>query len=213
MRYSLYSNVLTIGALALGLSACNPAMNPSPMPAAYTHHQGNYKSPPGPQAWDIGYNETDHTNDEVMALWHAAGRDLILTLEEQTGITPQDVYLAPPKLDNAFTFSLDHALRAALTERGYRLLPEYYDGVLVLEADSYDPEYKGKMRGYVYNDDLQASEEKPPQKYYKNLVLTLEAFQGGQVGKIEIPNELPLYGYQDKQLYFPVTQGFAEIWR
>lgn len=207
-------NLLVITVSTLALTACDKVlMNPSPMPAAYTYHQENYKAPPAAKAWDLGHDETGETNEEIMALWYAAGHDLLLTLEQETGITAQDVYVAPPKIDNAFTFSLDHALRDALMKKGYKLVPEYYDGVLVLEPDTYDPKYKNKMRSYIYNDNLHEDEEKPPKKHYKNLVLTLEAFQGGLIGKVEIPNELPLYGYKDKQLYFSITQGFAEIWR
>ena len=202
-------------AAALTLAACHPVLNPKFMPAGYTYHSNEYKSPEAHPPWDIGYEYTTEKNAEVLEIWEIAAMDLTDRLESQLALADAPIFLASPDpLDNAFSLSLDHSLRQELRERGYTLETIPTEGSIKLAVSAYDPEFKDKMRSYVYNDAPQKDLPAPPKEVSKDIVLKVDTERDGKpLTIVEDTYNLPLYGYQDRQLYFPLGQEVSEVFR
>lgn len=198
------------------LAACaKPLVNPSYLPAGYTYHHDQYKSPPGPNPWGIGYDYTAAQNAETLDRWREVSINILDKIEFDGDILAQDIFLAPPKLDNAFTQSLDHTIREELRARSYRLVNLPGPDTLILALETYDPEFKDAMRSFIVNGDIKEAERpEPPALTAKELALTARALRADQtLANVEGRYILPLYGYEDKQLYFPISQDLAEVWR
>ncbi len=205
------------------LNACKSVMNPSFLPSGYTYHHDIYKAPPAGEPWHIGYDYSRAENAEILSEWADAASDIINRLEASNAIGGSPIFLSSPHIDNAFSLSLDHALREELRARGYYLAATPEEQATKLAISSYDPEFKDKMRSYDLNDATQDDLPEPPQETHKNLVIKVmglaaqEAEDGTiteqSVTLLEEPYILPLYGYEDEQLYFPLGQKIAEVLR
>ena len=113
---------LGLSATILTLGACKSFMNPTFMPAGYAHHEDNYKAPDGPEAWDIGYDYTRAENAAVLNRWKMVAADLTDKIEQGAPLDAAPIFLSSPTIDNAFTLSLDHALREEFRTRGSKTL-------------------------------------------------------------------------------------------
>jgi len=110
--------IFTFIVLAGGLAGCN--WNPSFMPTGYGHYHGEYKSPPAPEAPDIGYEYSAQDNEELLMAWRYALKDLLLMTRDHK--LPQTVHLVTD-LDKstAFLGSYDYILREGLRFYGHTL--------------------------------------------------------------------------------------------
>ena len=206
--------ILGLSAIALSLNACKSFMAPTFIPSGYTYHHDEYKSPPAENPWGIGYDYIRESNKAMLDDWRDVASDLTDKLESSASLGASPVFLSSPTLDNAFTISLDHALREEFRARGYTLSSLPTPDSMKIEVSSYDPEYKDVMRSYDLNDQIEKDLPEPPKAISKNLVLKVYGLVDGvSTTLVEAPYDLPLYGYQDKQLYFPLTQKIAEVWR
>lgn len=111
------------------LSGCYS--NPSPYAGGYNNH-AYYKSTPGPQADDLGYDYTPSVNDGILKDYERAAADLILLLEQQNAGLPTDLKFLQTKSNHVPTTTMDYALRQELIVRGYNVydakdsgLPEF----------------------------------------------------------------------------------------
>ncbi|MFK7839978.1 MAG: hypothetical protein AB8B83_06565 [Bdellovibrionales bacterium] len=204
----------TLGA-AVALNGCKTVMDPTFVQSGYTYHHKEYKAPPADTAWQIGYDYTRAQNASVLNEWRDVAADLTNKIEAITPLATKPVFLSSPTyLDNAFTLSLDHALREEFRSRGYRLAKIPHEDTIKLQISSYDPAYTNVMRSYKLNDEDQVDLPEPPAEIRRNLVLKVDGMIDGNFATIiEDPYILPLYGYQDEQLYFPLGQNIAEVWR
>jgi len=206
--------LLGISTIALSLNACKSIMDPTFMPSGYTYHHDEYKSPPAGNPWGIGYDYTRESNKAMLDQWRAVASDLTDKLESTASLGASPIFLSSPILDNAFTISLDHALREELRARGYTLSSLPTNESLKIQTSTYDPAYKDVMRSYDLNDQIENDLPAPPKAVSKSLMLKVEGLiDGAQTTLVDAPYDLPLYGYQDEQLYFPLTQKIAEVWR
>lgn len=212
MRIS--TKILGFSAMALSLTACKTFMDPTFLPAGYTYHSDTYKSPPADNPWRIGYDYTREQNEDILNEWRDVAADLTDKLESSAGLGSQAIFLSSPTLDNAFTISLDHALRSEFRARGYTISSVPSTDTMKIAVSSYDPEFKDVMRSYDLNDQTEKDRPEPPEAVRKELILKVDGLiDGVPTTLIESPYVLPLYGYQDKQLYSPLTQAVAEVWR
>lgn len=212
MRIS--TKILSLSAMAFSLTACKTFMDPSFMPSGYTYHHNTYKAPPADNPWGIGYDYTADENAHMLKEWKAVAGDLIDQLETAASLNASPIFLSSPTLDNAFTISLDHALREELRMRGYTLASVPSDDSLKIQVSSYDPEFTDTMRSYHLNDQMDKDLPAPPKPVVKNLVLKIDGLiDGAPTTLAEESYDLPLYGYEDEQLYLPLTQNIAEVWR
>ena len=205
--------LFSLSAATLLIAACDTVMRPSFMPAGYTYHQEAYKSPPNGTPWDIGYEYTHAKNKEVLDQWHFVAADLISQLEETNLLGQAPVHLASPDIDNAFSLSLDHALRSEMRARNYTI--EAFPTVesLKLVVSAYDPEYETNLLSYDYND-IEEGNPEPPELINKDIGILIKAPTPEQdITLVNRIYNLPLYGYQERKRYFPLTQGTAEVWR
>jgi len=150
----------------------------------------------------------------VLNQWKAVAADLTDKIEDVAPLSGAPIFLSSPKLDNAFTLSLDHALREEFRERGYRLASIPSEDTIKLQVSSYDPEFTDVMRSYELNDQEEIDRPEPPAEITKDLILKVDGLVGDTpTTLVQSSYELPLYGYQDEQLYFPLGQNIAEVWR
>lgn len=112
----IYS-ALFLSSFSLALVGC---MNPGPMPRGYVSYDQEYKSAPGVEARDIGYEYTNAENDKVMSDIRQAARDLVEKLDKKLSFGIDKVYLSVPA-NTAFYNGFDHMLRDEMTHRGYLL--------------------------------------------------------------------------------------------
>jgi hypothetical protein len=94
---------------------------PSPMPAGYTYHREEYKSPPAPMAEGIGYDFTLEANKRAVDAWREIGQDLVSRLENTGALTGREIAVIPPLGVDQINNSLYYALNDALAARGYKL--------------------------------------------------------------------------------------------
>ena len=189
MRASFLLLGLTVSVFAL--NGCKAIMNPTFMPSGYTYHQDTYKSPPGPEASSIGYDYNQLKNDEIVQVWLATADEMVGELEKAGNVSAGPVYVTPPRKENAFTQSYDHALRNALRARGYTLLDTPDPQGLILTTGARVVQ-DGTASSYAYRDE---SDE--PASALRDMILTLAAMRGEEkLGTLEGSYTLPTYGYQ-----------------
>ncbi|MDB2682852.1 hypothetical protein N9Z27_01200 [Alphaproteobacteria bacterium] len=129
---------LILSVSILALSGCRTLMDPTFLPTAYTHHQKEYKAPPGPESRHVGYDYSRSKNKQVVGEFINAANDLVTELETQTGLTPQAIFIQNRLRDSAFNNSYDYALREAFRAKGYTLAnaSEVFASRLTFEAIS-----------------------------------------------------------------------------
>jgi len=209
-----FTIILSLSVSAISLNACKTVMDPTFMPSGYTYHHDEYKSPPADKPWAIGYDYSRDENAKILNKWRDVAADLTDQLQETASLAGTPLFLASPDLDNAFSLSLDHALREEFRARGILLVAVPNEETFKLNVTTYDPEFKDVMRSYTLNDEEQKDLPEPPKAVSKKLVVKVDGLVADMTSAlIEETYELPLYGYQDKQLYFPLTQEIAEVWR
>ncbi|MCD8520315.1 MAG: hypothetical protein LRY57_03315, partial [Alphaproteobacteria bacterium] len=94
---------------------------PSPIPAGYTYHHQTYKSPPGPEAEDVGYDFSVAANHKAVQAWRDIASDLLAKLESGYVFQGRDVTVIPPLGVDQMNKSLDYALHDAFVGKGYKL--------------------------------------------------------------------------------------------
>lgn len=209
-----FINSLGLISAIITLNACKTVMDPTFLPSGYTYHHDTYKSPPADKPWSIGYDYSRAENAAILNKWQNVAADVTDQLVATAPLDTMPVFLASPDIDNAFSLSLDHALREEFRSRGYELVAIPSEDAFKIKASTYDPDFKDVMRSYNLNDQTQKDLPEPPKEVSKKLVIKIDGLiDGTPSALVEAPYELPLYGYQDKQLYFPVTQAFSEVWR
>lgn len=205
---------LGLSTAIISLNACKTIMDPTFIPSGYTYHHDVYKSPPADKPWSIGYDYSREENVAILNKWRDVASDLTDKLAEDASLVGAPVFLASPDLDNAFSLSLDHALREEFRARGVMLVAIPNEETFKLKVTTYDPEFKDVMRSYDVNDQTQKDLPEPPKEVSKTLVVKVDGLVADMTAVlVEESYELPLYGYQDRQLYFPLTQSIAEVWR
>lgn len=205
---------LGLSTAIFSLNACKTLMDPTFIPAGYTYHHDVYKSPPADAPWSIGYDYSREENAEVLNKWRNVAADLTDKLEQDASLSGTPVFLASPDLDNAFSLSLDHALREEFRARGFTLAAVPNEETFKINTTVYDPAFKDVMRSYDVNDQTQEDLPEPPKEVSKTLVIKVDGLVADMTAVlVEESYELSLYGYQDKQLYFPLSQSIAEVWR
>ncbi len=206
--------ILGLSSAILALNACKTVMDPTFIPSGYSYHHDLYKSPPADKPWDIGYDYTRDANAEILQKWQMVAADLVDRLQADSAIGATPVFLSSPEIDNAFSLSLDHALREEFRSRNMMLASIPSDESFKIAVSVYDPEFKDRMRSFTLNDEPQIDRPEPPKAVNKTLVIKIIGLVDGMSAPlVEEPYELPLYGYQDAQLYFPLSQKIAEVWR
>ena len=211
MRIS--KTLLSLSAVALSLTACKTSMDPTFVGSGYTYHHENYKAPPGDKPWSIGYDYTHAQNAEVLDKWRAVASDIVTQLEATQMTEDKAIFLSSPALDNAFTISLDHALRSELRSRGYQVVAVPDEEALKIQASIYDQQNRTTFQSHEFNDVIEGNPE-PPKLVNKNLTVKVEGLVAdAPVTLVESIYDLPLYGYQDEQRYSPLAQTIAEVWR
>lgn len=208
------SILLGLSTTILSLNACKTVMDPTFIPSGYAYHQDEYKSPPADNPWHIGYDYTREENAAVLEKWRDVAADITDKLEADSSLAGTPVFLSSPEIDNAFSLSLDHALREEFREREILIASVPSEESFKLAVTAYDPEFKDKMRSYTFNDEIEKDLPEPPKEVTKTLVIKVVGLIDDMSSVlVEEPYELPLYGYEDEQLYLPLTQYVAEVWR
>lgn len=106
-----------LSAMAL-LSGCMGGA--SPMARGYSSYDQVYKSAPGKEASNVGYEYSKDINDSNIQDLGYAAQELAEKLDKKISFSAEELYLNIPK-NTAFYNSFDHVLRDALTHRGYIL--------------------------------------------------------------------------------------------
>ncbi len=140
MRSVLSLSVLS--AAALLLTAC--LGDPLPLPRGYSANHDVYKSVPGPEARDVGYEYSNEKNQSVSDRVTPVAKDLVTKLDEVLSFSSDEIYLRMPR-HTAFYNVFDHALRQEFIQSGYVLSNDKEHAVVVdfaaLNADCADQLY------------------------------------------------------------------------
>lgn len=107
--------------LLLTLTGCKTFWNPTFIPSGYSHHHDEYKSPPGAEAKNIGYDYTAAQNQQVLEEWHIAARDLVLRANTNGVLPAGPVFLTTNMSSGSFQGAFDFTLREALRAQGQTL--------------------------------------------------------------------------------------------
>lgn len=181
---------------AFALAGCRGVFDPSFMPAGYTYHQNEYNAPTGPKAPPIGYDLDLAYNDEMVALWRDAARDIVDAFESETGLTVQAVFVEKLPNTTAVNATFDHVLREELASRGYQFASFEGDN-LHLRYEIYKPEDRKILPKPHYNDDADMGAKtsfKP--SIPAAFEVALEGFKSARsLGLARRQYSLPSYGY------------------
>ncbi len=180
------------------LIGCSAISSPTFWPSGYAYNNNSYKAQPGPQANNLGYEYSAEKNAEIMAKWESVADELVGELEAQSGIVPNDVFIAN-RARGAFNASFDHALRRAFIKRGYSVsdTPDALYGL----------QYKARAQGEdsaslnkaSYNGDMEKSsmsqqqDTAEEQEFMLMLSLRKDGMLLGQGSGVYM---LPRYGYE-----------------
>lgn len=184
----------------LALSGCRSVWDPTFMPAGYSYHQEKYKSPPGPEAADIGYKYSADKNEAVLGEWRGALRDLLLKARANDLGVPQTVALQTDLEQSAFQGTYDSMLREELRSGGHVLTNEAA-GAPALFYSAYDPANDGRVereprKGYNGDQEPHFKDSRfvPPSG---NIELAIGLVQNGKwIKKVSGVYNLPLYGFR-----------------
>lgn len=167
----------------LVLAGCQTGA-PGPMARGYSSYGEEFKSAPGPEARNIGYNYSKVKNQAVIEDMRYAVRDLVEKMDGKLSFSVDELYLKNSG-NTAFYNSFDHLLREEMTQQGYLLTNnEAGDGVQI---------------DFVAKKSVSCDGEAVKDGAYKRmyLALVINAVDG-------VPSELvggfynvPTYGYQD----------------
>ncbi len=113
----------------LSLTACSMG-DPMPIGRGYSSYKQPYKSAPGADARDVGYDYSNSANKAVINNMRYTAQDLVEKLEDKLSFNVDNIYLATPS-HTAFYNSMDHLIREELTKRGYVLSTSPVDSVHV----------------------------------------------------------------------------------
>lgn len=187
-------HILVFSFLILALTGCRSVWDPTFMPSGYTWHNDVYKAPPGPEAQSLGYDYSAARNEGQVEMWQGIARGLIDSLEAQSGLSAQQIYIEKPAAVNAFNSSLDYALREELRARGYTLASA--PGGASLQAQAFAPKDEKLHISQPFNGDV-PQERKPwnPEKE-SEFVFVLTLLQDGKpVNEVRSTQQMPAYGY------------------
>lgn len=184
----------------LVLSGCRSVWDPTFMPAGYSYHRNDYKSPPGPEAADIGYKYSAAKNEAVLEQWNGAVRDLLLKARANDLSIPQNAALQTDLESSAFQGTYDSALREELRARGHVLTADPQGGPALFYS-AYDPAQQDRVRRVAektYNGDQEPHFTDPRfMPPAENIELVIGLVQDGRwLSKVGGVYELPLYGFR-----------------
>lgn len=185
--------------LVLALSACK-TWNPDFMPAGYTYHSEEYKSPPGPEAPSLGYEYSAEENEKYLMMWRYALRDMMMKTKAEGVVLPQTLNLVSDLDENAFSASYDYILREGLRAYGHTLsegddVPKvFYSAYLPGTDDHYVskdwPEYN-QEEGFDENEAFVKFKHK-----VQEMDLVLGSIEDGQLAKnVRGRYELPVHSF------------------
>jgi len=182
MRVFVFSSLLV-----LALTGCKPFWNPTFMPSGYKHHENTYKSPPGPEARDIGYDYSAEENAAVIDNWSDAVADIVLRAKAHDIRPAGPIYLMTNMGQSASQATFDLALREELRSMGHTLVRDVAAGTPLFYAAVKEPLEEGAPEGAVP---------------YTELTLALLNSEGEIAQSVSNLYEVPLHGVRSIGLPF-----------
>lgn len=183
--------------MILGLSACqNYIIKPSALPSGYTYYEDKYKSPPSPEASDIGYAYNADQNEQVLDGMRIKAEELFGQLEENYDMDGVNFYIYSTQRQNAQNAAFDHALREVVRARGYMLSTNPV-GAIGLAYSIQEPEDLEKDINFGdMNEDHRETAHYKRIETYEKMILVLELVEGQEVlGSASAVYDMPMYGY------------------
>ncbi len=185
MRVFVFSSLLV-----LALTGCKPFWDPTYIPSGYTNHGKEYKSPPGPEARNIGYEYSAEKNAEVIESWRQAAADMVLRAKANNIRPSGPVFLITNMGVSASQSAFDLALRQEVSAAGHNVVRDSNAGTALFYSIAIEPLEEGAPEGA---------------EPYTKLTLGLLDAEGELAQNISALYELPLYGAKSAGFFHPVT--------
>lgn len=184
--------------MILGLTGCqNYFVKPSAIPSGYTYHDDLYKSPPSPEATNLGYTYSEAKNAELVEGMRVKALELFNQLEGQYDMAGVDFYIYNKHLHNAQNATLDNVLRDIVREKGYRI-SSVPAGAIGLGYSIDEPKDLEKEINFgdLQNDPKQSAHYDRINTY-ERMILTLSLTDGPEViGRASGIYDMPMHGYK-----------------
>lgn len=206
--------------LCFVVAGCQYWKHPSPMPTGYAYHGPEYRSVPAPEVQEIHYPYSAVSNEAHLARWRIESFELVEMLKSTLALAPQPVFIEPPKIENVFYNSLDHTLRGAFKDAGFKPVGEPEKAELHL---NYTVQSKDDfLERFVIrlNEESTTHKDDPPYKpQSENAEDTFMVFfelvlNGQKIAAISDMRELPAHdyvtSYKGLRLFEPVAGGQRE---
>lgn len=183
--------------MILGLTGCqNYFVKPSAIPSGYTYHNDLYKSPPSPEATNLGYTYSEAKNAQLVESMRVKALELFNQLESGYDMAGVGLYIYNTHSHNPQNATLDHVLRDIVREKGYRI-SSVPDGAIGLGYSINEPKDLEKEINF---GDLQDDNRKTAHydriDTYERMILKLELTDGPEViGRASGMYDMPMYGY------------------
>jgi hypothetical protein len=176
-------------------------MDPTFMPAGYSYHRAEYKSPPGPPADDIGYAYNAEKNAAIQDEWRYALRDLMHKAKAEGVVIPDQVSLTTDLDSGAFQGQYDSLLREGLRAYGHMLMPQGARSAPQLFYSAYGKETLDQLkRGGLprYTGDVAPPQDAKFSAKKQPMMLVIGLVQDGKfLSKASGVYELPVYGFEE----------------
>lgn len=167
---------------SLLLAGCHSS-SPGPFARGYSSYDKEFKSAPGQQAHDVGYDYSSDRNNAVIDGMRSAVRDLVGEMDGKLSFSVDELYLNNPS-NTAFYNSFDHLLREELMNQGYLLTHnDTQDSVRIDFIAKKTPQH---CDGEKAHDDYKAP------MYLALAIGAVDGIPGDVVGGFY---DVPTYGY------------------
>ncbi|PCI52952.1 MAG: hypothetical protein COB36_13915 [Alphaproteobacteria bacterium] len=166
------------------LAGCHTGA-PGPMARGYSSYDKEFKSAPGQDVHNIGYNYSAEQNNAVIEDMRYAARDLVEKIDGKLSFSVDELYLKNSS-HTAFYNSFDHLLREEMTRQGY----------LLTHSDTQDSvriDFVAKK--FVPCDGDEAHDGAYKRMYLALVINAVDGIPSDLVGGFY---EVPTYGYVDK---------------
>lgn len=206
MSGQTYKILLPVFAVLALTTACeNMYLRPLALPTGYTYQNDAYKSPPSPEADDIGYTYSAEKNAQILESLRVKAEELFAQLEGKNSFAGEQIYVFNAHDANPQGRAFETALRDVLRKKGYTVGDKHSAtralGFTISETD--------RLQNDVDFGDFNKEHRELPifKSYgdYEQMVVGLSLMEGEQViDTVAAVYSVPMYGYDRDggRLYF-----------
>jgi hypothetical protein len=187
----------------LGLAGCqNYFVKPSAIPSGYTYHDDQYKSPPSPEATNLGYSYSEEKNAQLLDSMRIKAEELFNQLENDYDMNGVDFFIYNAHEHNAQNSMLDTVLRDIVREKGYRIATAPQGAIGLGYSINEPKELEKDINFGDLQNDPKTTDHFDRINTYERMIMRLELTDGKEnIGAVRAIYDMPMYGYERRNTF------------